>query len=715
MLSAIETWQNELSNAIRDRLGVVWPPARIPFTFPPRTEMGDAASPVAFALAKELRRNPAEIAQALVPVKLTGVRQVRSVGGYLNLFLDRKEAVVRLLSGGFLPAAAPGKVIVEHTNINPNKAAHVGHLRNAVLGDTLVRCLRYLGRRVEVQNYIDDTGVQVADVVVGFQRLLGWELRDVRNLIALMGHFSKVHGSFARLQELIDAWHRFWTRENLDRFGLGGRIPEKDAEPPYPPVHSFFLHALGRFDAFCWGLYAAVAPWYARCEEHKAARHETLHRMEEGGNETAEMAALVAEEMVRCHLRTMDWLGIRYEVLPHESDILKTGFWAACFEKLKAAGAIHRVPPQAEDKNRGCWVMALKESEEFKGLSDADKVIVRSNGTVTYIGKDMAYQLWKFGLLGQDFFYRRFPAAPYELYRTDAGASEEGAPSFGGGSVVYNVIDVRQAYLQKIVQEGLRQMGYPEQAERSIHFAYEMVALSTSFVRAEMERGARFDVSEEDLAKPFLEMSGRKGLGFQADLLMDRLKDRALEEIAAREPGLPETSPKEWSRRAHALAVGALRYYMVKYGRNVVIPFDLDQALAFEGDTGPYLQYACVRAENILRKAAEQGLEVPAPEDPEEAHRNAPYLDEEGWGLLTLFLRVPLQVRTAVEGLDLNLVARQFFDAAQAFHAYYHHYPVLKEADAEKQRARLYTVALFARLLREGLWTLLGIPVPDRM
>ncbi len=715
MLSAIETWQNELSDAIRDRLGLCWPPARVPFTFPPRTELGDAASPVAFALAKELRRNPAEIAKAFAEVSLTGVREVRAAGGYLNLFLDRSQAVSRLLSGGFLPRAREGKVIVEHTNINPNKAAHVGHLRNAVLGDTLVRCLRYLGRRVEVQNYIDDTGVQVADVVVGFQRILGWKLKDVRNLIAFMAEFTQAHGSFVYLQELAEGWSRHWTNENLSRFGLDGRIPPREAPPPLPPVHAFFQDSLGRFDAFCWGLYASVAPWYAQREENKQARLETLHLMEEGGNETAEMAALVAEEMVRCHLRTMEWLGIRYEVLPHESDILRIGFWSACFEKLKAAGAVHLVPADAEDKNRGCWVMALRESEEFKGLSDADKVIVRSNGTVTYIGKDMAYQLWKFGLLGRDFHYRRFPGAPYEIWRTDAAASEEGAPSFGAGERVYNVIDVRQSYLQKIVAEGLRQMGYTDQAERSVHFAYEMVALSTSFVRSEMAKGARFEVSEEDLSKPFVEMSGRKGLGFQADLLMDRLKDRALSEIAKREPGLPETAPEEWSRRAHALAVGALRYYMVKYGRNVVIPFDLDQALAFEGDTGPYLQYACVRAENILRKAAEQGMEVPDAGDPEEAERNAPHLDEEGWGLLTLFLRVPIQVKTAVEGLDLNLVARQFFDAAQAFHAYYHHYPVLKEADPEKRRARLYTVALFARLLREGLWRLLGIPVPDRM
>ncbi len=715
MLTAVSAWQEALSAEIEARFGVALDPAQIPFTFPPKTELGDAATTVAFALAKTLRRPPAEIAGALAGTRLPGVREIRTAGGYMNLFLDRGWAVERLLSRGFLPAGLDGKIIVEHTNINPNKAAHVGHLRNAVLGDTLVRCLRYLGRKVEVQNYIDDTGVQVADVVVGFQRILGWKLRDVRSLIALMRDFTAANGTYVHLQDLIFSWYGFWTADNLKRFGLDGLIPEQACALPYPPVYDYFHGAMGRFDAFCWGLYARVAPWYAQSEENKAARLDTLHLMEEGGNETAEMAALVAEEMVRCHLCTMERLGIRYDVLPHESDILKIGFWASCFEKLKTSGAVHRVPADSEDKNRGCWVMALQESEEFKGMSDADKVIVRSNGTVTYIGKDMAYQLWKFGLLGRDFHYRPFPGSPYPIWRTDAVSSEPGAPSCGGGRAVYNVIDVRQSYLQKIVKEGLRQMGHEKEAERSVHFAYEMVALATKFVRSEMEKGAHFELSEEELAKPFVEMSGRKGLGFQADLLLDRMKDRALAEIETREPELATTDRAQWEHRAEALATAALRFYMVKYNKNQVVAFDLEQALAFEGDTGPYLQYACVRAENILRKAAEQGLAVPDPADPSALSECAPHFDEEGWGLLSLFLRVPIQVKMAVDSLDLNIVARQLYDAAQAFHAYYHHFPVIQEPDPARRSARLLTVALFARLLREGLDQLLGIPVPERM
>jgi arginyl-tRNA synthetase len=659
MLTAVAQWQAELARAIQEKFGVDWAPEQVPFTFPPKPEMGDAATPVGFALAKALKRPPNAISAELAAVQLSGVRDIKAAGGYLNLYLDRGRALGDLLAGRFVPSAVPGKVIIEHTNINPNKAAHVGHLRNAVLGDTLVKCLRHLGRTVEVQNYIDDTGVQVADVVVGFQRILDWDLK--------------------RVQVAID----------LSREGGSGEKP---------------------FDQQCWDLYARVAPWYEADEGHKKARFETLHLMEEGHSETAQMAALVAAEMVRCHLRTMDRLGIRYDVLPHESDILKVGFWAACFEKLKASRAVHFVPPDADDKNHGCWVMGLTETAEFKGLSDADKIIVRSNGTVTYVGKDMAYQLWKFGLLGRNFHYRRFENPIYTLWQTDAHTSDEGAPSFGGGDTVINVIDVRQSYLQKIVKEGLRQMGYGEQADRSIHFAYEMVALSQK-TAAEFERAGQIRLSEEDKARPYVEMSGRKGLGVQADALLDLLIEKAGAEIRKREPDLPS---EEIAARARALAIGALRYYMVKYGRTAVIPFDFEQALAFEGDTGPYLQYACVRAEAILRKAAEHGVAVPAADGASIADLAGAF-DDEGWAVLSMFLRVPVQVKAAVEGLDLNLVARQFYEAAQAFHAYYHHFPVLQEPDERKRRARLLTVALFAKLLRQGLSDLLGIPVPERM
>ncbi len=660
MLTALETWKRELAEEIKARYGIEVPGGEVVITFPPKPGMGDVATPAAFLLAKVLHKSPASIARELASVQLAGIREVKVAGGYLNFYVDRAWALSTLLSGGFIPEAAGGKVIVEHTNINPNKAAHVGHLRNAVLGDTFVRCLRYLGRKVEVQNYIDDTGVQVADVVVGFQRILGWDLKRVGEATG----------------------------------GVGGVL----------------------FDSFCWNLYAKVAPWYEENDPEKEARRETLALMEEGNNDTAEMAAIIAEAMVCAHLKTMERIAVRYDLLPHESDILKAGFWSACFGKLEVSGAVRRIPEDSEEKNRGCRVMALSDAEEFKGMSDADKVIVRSNGTVTYIGKDMAYQLWKFGLLGRDFHYRRYRTPGYDLWRTDASSSDPGAPSFGGGYVVYNVIDVRQSYLQKVVKEGLRRMGHQSEAARSIHFSYEMVALSSDFVRSEMEKGASFPgLDEADLAKPYVEMSGRKGLGFQADALLDRMEEHALREIEKREAS-GGTDPRESEVRAKAVAAAALRYYMVKQGRNQVVAFDLKKALAFEGDTGPYLQYACVRAENILRKAKERGFKVPALDDAYgQTARRVSAMDEEGWELLTLFLRVPVVVKSAVDSLDLNLVSNQYHEAARAFHAYYHAFPVLQEADETKREARLLTVALFARFFRGGLENLLGIHVPERM
>jgi arginyl-tRNA synthetase len=715
LLKLIRSWQEALSGKIREEFGQEVPPASIPFTFPPKPELGDAAPPVSFSLAKTLRQPPPRIAAALGYARLQGVREVRVAGGYLNLFLDRARALEALIGGDLAPGSAPGKVIVEHTNINPNKAAHVGHLRNAVLGDTLVRCLRHLGRRVEVQNYIDDTGVQVADVVVGFQRILGMGLPELVGLCEVFRRFDEEEDAGKDYLRRLADWlgsHGWKDPGHFQEIYEAMRPVLADPDLSREAL-SWILRSAGRFDAFCWELYAKVAPWYEAVEDRRDARLETLHRMESGEGDTARMAALVAREMVRAHLRTMDRIGIVYDVLPHESDILKSGFWASCFEKLKASGAVHHLPLDSQEKNRGCWVMALQESDEFKGMSDADKVIVRSNGTVTYIGKDLAYQLWKFGLLGRDFHYRRFEAGipDYEdPWRTRSDDSDPSAPGFGGGSEVINVIDVRQSYLQKIVREGLRQMGYREQAERSTHFAYEMVALSQK-TAGEFERAGHIRLSEEEKAKPFVEMSGRRGLGMQADVLLDKLEEKAAAEIRGREPGLDD-GPVD--ARARTLAASALRYYMLKFGRNQVVAFDLDQALAFEGETGPYLQYACVRAENILRKAVEQGIEIPAC-TPGEFDRCEGHLDEDGWAVLSQFLRVPVQTQSAVDGLDLNLVARHFFSVAQGFSSYYHSAPVLQEPDPEKRRARLLTVALFVRFLKSGLRDLLGIEVPEKM
>ncbi|MCI4397569.1 MAG: arginine--tRNA ligase [Acidobacteria bacterium] len=713
MLTAIQKWQKALSEEIKARFGLELPPDEIPFTFPPKPELGDAATPVCFSLARKLKRPPQVLAQELAQTTLDGVRESRCAGGYLNLFVDRGWAIESLLGGRFVPKGWRGKTIIEHTNINPNKAAHVGHLRNAVLGDTLARCLRYLGREVEVQNYIDDTGVQVADVVVGFERILGFGPEQLEALLCIYERFatkdSQAQGPMDRLQE----WLQRGGLSSPDGvFAITEALRPILADPEKSNLaYGWLVSSKGRFDSFCWELYAKVAHWYAEDDSRLKARHETLRDIEGNVEPTSTIAARVAEEMVRCHLRTMERLHVRYDVLPHESDILKSGFWQACFDKLKAAGAVHRVPDESGDKNRGCWVMALSEADGFEGLSDADKVIVRSSGTVTYIGKDMAYQLWKFGLLGRDFKYRLFPNPLYRVWRSSSTVAGADPPSFGHGESVINVIDVRQSYLQRIVREGLKLMGYKAQAEASVHFSYEMVALSRK-TALELEQRKEITLCEEDRTKPFVEMSGRKGLGVQADVLLDLLEERAQEEVSGREPELPK---EEADSRARLLAASALRYYMAKYDKNQVVAFDFDQALAFEGETGPYLQYACVRAENILRKAAEMGIAMPEMSGSEAVAKALGLMEPEGWGVLALFLRLPNIVQQATSSLDLHLVARHLYQAAQAFHAYYHAFPVIQEPDPQKREARLLTVLLFARLLRSSLQELLGIEVPERM
>jgi len=643
--------ESGLAAAIARRFGI--DPPRCTATPTPEPALGDLAFTVAFELARTLRRPPRLIATELAE-ELGRLADVRSVvvagGGYLNVFVDRAAFLAGQLGDPGAPRpgfADPGKVIVEHTNINPNKAAHIGHLRNAVLGDTLVRALRYLGRRVEVQNYIDDTGVQVADLVVGFE-------------------------------------------------DLGGPTPSEVARRP------------GRFDYYCWDLYAQVTALYEAEPERRKRREETLHRMEAGDNPTAALAADLSGRIVRCHLATMARIGVTYELLPRESDILRLQFWSRAFELLRERGAVHL---EAAGKNRGCWVMDLSGDPEFADIEDTQKVLVRSNSTVTYTGKDIAYQLWKFGLLGRDFGYRRLPDPPagHPVWITSSDGGEPDAPAFGGGSLVYNVIDQRQAYPQKVVAKGLAALGFGDAAARSHHFSYEMVALTPACAA---DLGMALDA--EDRARPWIEMSGRRGLGVKADDLLDRLIERAAAEVRRRHADL---EPGDVEAIARQLAVGALRYFMLRFTRNRVIAFDLDEVLAFEGETGPYVQYSVVRARNILNRlreregVGEEELErlvatgIP-PSDPQPP-------DEE-WELALLCSRLGEVVADAVGKEEMSGIARHAFALAQSFNSYYHRFQVLGETDPAVRRRRILLVVLFRAAMERALG-IMGVEVPPRM
>lgn len=612
---------------------------------PRQSEFGEVAVPVAFQLAKQLRQAPRKIAQELAngigPIAGVGAMEVAG-NGYLNIRLDRGAYGSALLAGeAASPSASGGKLIVEHTNINPNKAAHIGHLRNATLGDTFVRMLRALGETVETQNYIDNTGVQVADVVVGFHYLEDKGPAEVRLMLA------------------------------------------------DPAV---------RFDYYCWDLYARTTAYYQDHAEALAWRAETLHAIETGSGELAELGDIVADAIVRAHLATMLRLDVEYDVLPRESEILHLRFWAAAFELLKERKAIYL---ESEGKNAGCWVMP--------GLSEEGKVIVRSGGTVTYVGKDIAYQLWKFGLLGKDFYYRPFQryADGRVLWVTSDTPNGETAPQFGRASRVYNVIDARQSYLQDVVSAGLRALGYERQAEESIHFSYEMVALSH---RCCADLG--ISLSDEDRERPYVEVSGRKGRGVKADDLMDTLISKALDEVAARHPD----SPSEEQRLvATQIAIGALRYFLLKFTRTSVIAFDLQEALSFEGETGPYLQYAAVRARNILRKLEERGEKVPdfAAELKGEA-MGRQLASEDAWQMLLAASKAGAALEKAVAAGEPAHVAKYAFSLAQAFNNFYHQYPILQEPNREKKVFLLWMTDFFRRQL-ERTAAILGIRIPEYM
>jgi len=697
----ILAFQSELAARIRqavtDAFGVTLGEILVQTT--PKLELGDLALPLAFELAKKIGRKPREIAQELAP-KLSSVEGISRAdvagGGFINLFLDRSAFTSRLAAAITTPpppARLSGRVIVEHTSINPNKAAHIGHVRNSILGDTFVRLLQARGHEVLTQNYIDDTGVQVADVIVGFEQLEKKSLAEVRA---------------------------------LDQ----------------------------RFDYYCWGLYARVFEWYGEDKERKALQAATLHAIEKHEGPTAELGEHVAARIVRAHIATMARLDIGYDLLVRESDILRQHFWAKAFELLKETKAIHF---EDEGKAKGCWVLGMDRVKAGSGggsaspaaahadllgsaaladstptpepggsprgagavagpprlQDDENKIIVRSNGTVTYTGKDIAYQLWKLGKLGLDFRYRRHedskPDRP--LWSSTSGAGEAGAPAFGAGaSLVFNVIDVGQSYPQRVVKAGVAAVAGPESADGTRHLGYEKVVLSNATAK---ELG--YEVDEDGGA---VKVSGRRGLGVKADDLIDALEAKAANEIATRDP---ERSEADRRKAAHDIAVGALRYFMLRFSRNRIITFDMEEALAFTGETGPYIQNSVVRARSILAKVAGEGhaLEALLKRALDRNLLTGWLATEEGssaWSLFLAMARTEEAIETAVRTEEPGVMTRHAFQVAQAFHGYYQNpaHSVIRAETEDLRAVRVLVVDLFVRHTTD-VARLLGIPIPDRM
>jgi arginyl-tRNA synthetase len=659
---------------------------------PPSIALGELALPVAFELAKRLRKAPraiaAELAAELTAAlpELEGVTSVEVAGaGYLNIRLDRIAAVRRIAADQHAEIGGPGFRLVEHTSINPNKAAHIGHLRNAILGDTFQRLLRpdnyKRGYEVGVQNYIDNTGVQVADVVVGLVHLENKNLDSTREL----------------LTELLE------TNQ--------------------------------RIDFYCWDLYARVSQWYTgagspqaldpdQIAARKLIRLDTLHALEAGNNETADIADLISTAVLRRHLDTMQRLNIEYDFLPRESEILSLHFWDAARTLMLEKGVLYL---ETAGKNKGCYVMRRAgnqpgaphlDSEMWDSTDTATstmrepdedaKIIVRSNGTVTYVGKDIAYHLWKFGLLpGKDFGYEKFYEYPNHTCWISTVNGETPHPFFGHADHIYNVIDSRQNDPQNNVVAALRGMGYTEAADNYTHFSYEMVALTP---RCAIELG--YTLSDEDRGKSYIEVSGRKGFGVKADDLLDQLIAAAKSEVDTRHP---EIEPAERLTIATQIGVGALRYFMLRFTRNTVIAFDFKDALSFEGETGPYVQYAIVRAANIFRKGNTTEAEALAAIATLDL---ANLLDsEEGsslWETWLLASKLTLLIEQCIATAEPAYLAKYAFQLAQQFNNFYHRHHVLHETDPTRKALLLATAAVAQREMTRALGYL-GIEAPPVM
>jgi arginyl-tRNA synthetase len=686
--------------AVEELFGIrLEPPA---LGFPPNVDLGEISITNCFELAKQLRQPPRKIAESVAArlLPIDGVERVSVAGpGFLNLYLDRAGLAASLFEvrvagpdisfpgaddavrREFHPEA--GKVLVEHTSINPNKAAHVGHLRNSVLGDTFARLLRFTGRQVEVQNYIDNTGVQVADVTVGFAYL---EKKSAAAVWALATD---------------------------------------------PSV---------RFDYHCWDLYARVTQAYQQDSDLAGRRGETLAAIEEGHGELAVIAEVASTAILRLHLETMQRLGIGYDLLVQESEILRLDFWKYAFALLKERGALRF---EDSGKNKGCWVMSLasgtaadaagasedgdgRPSESSAAEAEQDderdvKIIVRSNGTVTYVGKDIAYHLWKFGLLGRDFGYEPFYDYPggHRLWRTSTSPGPADVPAFGGAAEAFAVIDSRQSYLQRVVAAAFHELGYHREADHLHHFAYEVVNLSV-----EAARSLGIEPEVEDVKRGHVEVSGRRGLGVKADDLIDTVIAKALAEVRERQAAAPVAEQETCARM---IGIAALRYFLLKFTRHSKITFDFKDALAFEGETGPYLQYTVVRACNILRKF-ETDLRAGAMGDPAALTQYLraemqvaavhPFLagpeGKELWELMLLAAQLEMTVQQAVASEEPAVLAKYAFRLAQAFNNFYHRHRVLVEPEAKRRAFLLVLVSIASETLGRAL-TLLGINVPERM
>lgn len=634
-----ETMKDGIITAIKGKFDIG--KNEIDFSIPPKRDFGDLSTTIPFVLAKKHKQKPFLIGKEIIELlkdKFNFVDDIKLAnGGFINFYFNKNYFLKDIFSNKERAIEKTGKkIIVEHTSINPNKSAHIGHLRNSCLGDTLVKALEFTGNEVEIQNYIDDTGIQLADVVWGVLKHENKSLDEIKKTDNLSSYLWKLYTEVHKLSD-----------------DDGVLLEQK----------------------------------------------KTLHqKIEDKINPEYEMGDYISKAVTVDHIDVMNKLGIRYDLLIKESDIIALDFFKEASEILKKAGIMYL---SDDPKKENCWVIKYEKE-------NIEKIIIRSNGTITYIGKDIAYTLWKIGYFTKDFFYT--PFYKYEDEKTiyisedkKTKTDDKSTNNFGKADMVYNVIDTRQSYLQNIILQILNTLSKNKNTRNFSHFSYEMVALTHNCAK---EMG--FDISEEQKEKSFVEVSGRKGIAIKADDLIDRMKNKALIEVEKRNTDLKK---EQINSIAEKIAIGALRYFMIKYNSKSLIVFDFDEVLAFEGDTGPYLQYTLVRINSILNKIGDDNLNIGD-------NLNIDLLEKEELSdyynnLLNLSL-LEHQIDFAIKSDEISLISNYTYSICQKLNNYYHKYPIISEKNKEIKDLRISLLLLTKNRL-EKLFSIMGIPVPERM
>ena len=624
--SIIDEIENNL-NKILSELSI----RDVKFTVEPaKPGFGDVSSNISFLLSKQLKRSPKEISEMLSEkfqhcISTLVLKTEAHPSGYLNFFADWEKLGQLILSESFLDEFGDvdigknSRIVVEHTSVNPNKALHIGHIRNIIIGDTISRILEKANFKVNVLNYVDDSGLQVADIIVGFKH-----------------------------------------------FGF-------DEEPP----------AGKKFDHYCGDdVYVKTTEKYDEDPTLEEIRKNILKELEDGDSETAKFADKITRKVLADQLETCWNLSVFYDCLNFESQIIRSGLWAEIFKKLKEMSLIEF---ENEGKNAGCWVIRGENKEE-------DKVIVRSNGTATYIAKDIPYAAWKLGLLVDPFNYEKYEKEQPDsrvLWQTTLKKNDLISKNFIGDKVI-TVIDSRQARLQKIITSLMGK--FKSVPDAYVHLGYESVTLSSDTAKT---LGLNTDGKQA-------QMSGRKGLYVNADSVYELLKEKTKQETQNRHP---EMNSSEIEKIAHDVSVGTLRYEMIKQDLDKIITFDLTKSLSLEGDTAPYIQYTHARASRILEKSNR----IPSIDIDFSLLKEMSEID-----LIKNIGLFNLHVRDAANNLSPKVIARYCHDLAVSFNSFYEHSKVLELGDIKLENARICLVNSFKTTLEKAL-ELLGITAPNRM